>query len=225
MTRPFLVASTLAALVLTTAPTPAQSGGNGGGNGAITAYIDSLPLQAIDAGEAQDLVYMRQEEKLARDVYRVLHARWGLQTFANIAQSEQSHVELVLYVMNRYGMPDPLTSDATGYFVDPLLSGLFQRLVALGNQSPVHALVAGALIEDLDMVDIHAAILRTDNRDVATVWQNLVRGSRNHLRAFYGRLLTYGITYRGVWTPYAEILAIVTSPVENEPVDENGDPL
>ena len=214
-------------LVLLGTPVAAQAGGNGGsggggGNGAIISYINSLPIEYVDANEVADLQYSRQEEKLARDVYRVLYQAWGTPVFDNIAAAEQSHMDLTLFLLNRYGIADPLTSDVTGVFPDPSITMLYRRLTGFGLQSPLHALVVGAIVEDMDLYDLDHAIARTDNRDLGTLWQNLSRGSRNHMRAFYGQLENQGIIFRGIRLTYARILQIVLSPQENEPVDENG---
>lgn len=222
--------ATVSTCVLLVAPTYAQGGGNGGGNGgggngAIAAYIDTLPLQDIDAVELAELVHMRQEEKIARDAYQVLYDLWGLQVFQNIAESEQSHMDLTLLLFERYGLPDPLLTDEVGVFPDPAMTRLFRKLVALGSQSSFDALVVGAIIEDLDIYDLELALADTDNLDVQVVWQNLARGSRNHLRAFYDLLAAQGFLFPGIWLETRRILAIVNAPVEPRPVDENGDPL
>jgi hypothetical protein len=50
---------------------------------------------ALTSAESSSILFMKQEEKLARDVYQVLHAKWGHVTFANIAVSEQRHMDAV----------------------------------------------------------------------------------------------------------------------------------
>jgi len=185
-------------------------------------YINTLPLEQIDAVELADLDHMREEEKLARDTYLMLYSSTGLNIFNNIAQAEQSHMDLTLAIYNRYGLIDPLLSDDVGVFPSPAFTTLFRRMVTFGRQSNLHALWIGAIIEDLDIYDLDGALARTDNRDIAVVWQNLARGSRNHMRAFYGQLQDLGATYMGIWLPNWRILDIVNTPVENQPVDENG---
>ncbi|MDP2030099.1 MAG: DUF2202 domain-containing protein [Thiobacillus sp.] len=61
--------------------------------------IESLP------GGKTDLLFMREEEKLARDVYLTLYETWGLAVFSNIASSEQSHMDALLKLLRTYRCP------------------------------------------------------------------------------------------------------------------------
>lgn len=220
------ISTAAAALALLSVPAAAQQGGNGGGgNGALVSYINSLPLETLDATELADLAFMREEEKVARDVYRVMYQTWGLQIFDNISQAEQGHMNLTLIILNRYGIADPVLSDATGDFSDPRLANIYTRLVTFGQQSELNAMLVGAIIEDFDIFDVEVMLGRTDNRDFRTVLQNLARGSRNHMRAFYRQLENRGYTFQGLRIPTPVLLAIVNSATETRAVDENGDVL
>ena len=195
-----------------------------GGNGRLMTYLATLPYETVSAAEQADLIAMREEEKLARDVYQTLGQVWGTPIFGNIASAEQGHMNLVGLMLQKYSIPDPVTSNAVGVFQNPAVAQLYTVLVSVGMTSQPHALLVGALIEDLDMFDLNAAIGRTDNRDIGTILQNLNRGSRNHMRAFYGQLSSYYL-YPGFWLSYAQVQAVVTTPTENRAVDENGVPL
>lgn len=193
--------------------------------GKLTKYLNSLPKQTVSTAERDQLLLMRQEEKLARDVYQVLGLVWNIPVFSNIAQSEQNHMDLVLWALQRYGIQDPLPSNHWGVYKDPAFTTLFVALLQFGINSPQHALAVGAYIEDLDIVDLNHALKVTDNRDIDTVWQNLQQGSRNHLRSFYKLLASYSLYYPGFVMTYQEVQAIVTSSMESGPVDENGNAL
>jgi len=138
----------------------------------------------ISTEEAEDLVFMREEEKLARDVYAVMHERWGHLVFLNIAQSEETHMAALLRLLERYAIPDPVGENGVGVFTNPQLQDLYEQLITQGNTSLEEALRVGVLIEEKDITDIRDAIARTDNRDIVRVYTNLVWGSDNHLRAF-----------------------------------------
>lgn len=195
------------------------------GNQRLFTYLQALPMEAVSFAEQQLLVHMREEEKLARDVYRVLDQQWHLPAFANIANSEQSHMDLIAFALQRYQIADPIPSNQVGAFSNPGFTALFQTAITFGSISPLHALLVGAIIEDLDMVDLDYALVHTDNRDIDTIWQNLHRGSRNHMRSFHGQLGQLGLVYTGIYLTPQELQAIVTTPHEAGPVDEFGVPL
>ncbi len=146
--------------------------------------------------EVQSLIHMREEEKLARDVYLTLYNQWNLRVFSNIASSEQSHTNAVKTLLDRYNIPDPVTNDSIGYFSDPQLGALYQTLVEQGSRSLLDALIVGATIEDLDIYDLDEALENIAvNPDVIRVYTHLVHGSENHLRAFYGQIVNRGGAY------------------------------
>jgi len=166
----------------------------------------------LSAAEVALLVFTREEEKLARDVYLTLDAMSPI--FDNIAESEQTHMDAVLTLLERYGIPDPVGSNPVGVFTDPTLQALYNDLVARGSVSTLAALSVGLEIEELDIRDLTAALDVTDRVDIELVLQNLLRGSRNHLRAFYDRLTALGGTYTPKYIDEATFLAIATSPLE-----------
>jgi hypothetical protein len=197
--------------------------GNGGGQQAgLSTIIARLPMQDISAIEGAGLIKMREEEKLARDVYLVLHEKWGHRVFSNIAQSEQQHMDAMKALLDKYNLKDPVGTSSAGVFTDPELQGLYTSLVEQGEQSLVEALKVGATIEDLDIKDLYDFLEQTDNGDIKTVYQNLVKGSRNHLRAFTKQLSMNGIIYRAQFLTSEQINDIISSPQERGRVDENG---
>lgn len=149
---------------------------------------------ALSAEEIQWVLFMREEEKLARDVYQVLGERWELNLFANIARSEQSHMDAVGVLIARYALEDPVQEEV-GVFTSPELGELYQILVEEGSVSVESALQVGAEIEDLDISDLNEALAVTTAPDVRTVYANLQKGSRNHLRAFTKNIISRGGTY------------------------------
>jgi hypothetical protein len=103
---------------------------------------------------AADLQFLREEEKLARDVYLTLYDAWQLAPHQNIAESEQTHTDRVLDLLVALDLPDPVVDDTVGVFVNPQLAGLYVELVATGRRTEVASLEVGATIEDLDLRDI-----------------------------------------------------------------------
>lgn len=176
----------------------------------------SDPSSALSADEATSLAFMREEEKLARDVYSAMAALWGAQVFDRIGASEQAHMDAVKQLLSRYGLADPAATTPAGQFVNRSLQSLFDTLIAAGGASLIDALVVGAEIEELDIRDLRTIGTRTDNADLLQVYSNLERGSRNHLRAFAEQLLQRGVTYTPKHITQAEYDAIVGSPQEKQ---------
>jgi hypothetical protein len=190
------------------------AGGPGGGQGAAGAGSGQLavaPVSAtLTAAEVEALTYMREEEKLARDVYTTLSAQWGLATFQNISQSEQTHMDAIKTLLDRYGVADPAQAQA-GRFTDPALQKLYTELVARGQVSLSEALKVGAAIEEIDLRDLQAREAQSTNADVLRVFGNLERGSDNHLRAFVNALAAQtGETYAPQTLSLDAYRAIVT---------------
>ena len=204
----------------------AQGGAPGRGDcGGQAGSLNDLPYQTIDDTERADLVFMVEEEKLARDVYRAFDDLWGLRIFRNIAGAEQTHMNALLQLFVKYGIEDTVGDAPEGEFTDPDLQQLYDQLLDQGSVSLVDALIVGATVEDLDIQDLEVRLARTDNEDIQTVYQNLQKGSRNHLRAFAGMLEDSGISYEPQYISVALFEEIVNSPVERGRVDANGDAL
>jgi hypothetical protein len=165
--------------------------------------------------EAADMLFMREEEKLARDVYLTLYDAWGLAPFSNIATSEQKHMNAMLLLLRKYRLPDPAAGNLIGEFTDPELQDLYNSLVVDGMRSPEEALMVGGLIEEVDMEDIQSAIDRSTQSDIDAVYEKLMCGSRNHLRAF-ARAYTAltGIPYEAQILDQAIVDAILAAPRE-----------
>lgn len=148
----------------------------------------------LSSAAAADLVWMREEEKLARDVYLSLYAAWKQPVFQRIATSEQRHFDSLGVRLSQYGLADPALP-AQGQFANVELQALHDQLLASGKQSYLAALTVGATIEDVDIADLQTAISTTDNFALRTTYQNLLEGSKNHLRAFVGLLRDQGADY------------------------------
>ena len=164
---------------------------------ALTEAIDSVPLDTLSSAETEGMIFMREEEKLAHDVYVFLYGRWHANVFDNISVSEQTHTDAMLFLLDRYAVADPVGDNAEGVFVDATLQGLYDTLVAQGDASLIDALIVGAEIEEIDLVDIQNLVDALEgNDDMALVYQSLMEGSRNHLRAFVRNLEQQGVVYQ-----------------------------
>ncbi len=184
-----VLAAMMSATVMTTVSAATGNGDLGVVAGTSASYV------ALSDDEAAGLSYMREEEKLARDVYLTLYDTWGDPVFSNIARSEQQHTDAVKYLLDLYDLPDPVVDDSVGVFTNPDLQALYTQLVEQGQQSLEEALRVGATIEEIDILDLEAWQEKTEDTTILTVFQNLERGSDHHLRAFVGRLEALGSSY------------------------------
>jgi len=205
----------------------AGNGGNGSGNGpsqvgddgttrmdgsALRTQIDALPMATLTPAESAGLTQMREEEKLAHDVYVALYDKWQLTPFSNISSAEQTHSDAVKVLLDRYSLADPAAGNAEGVFTNPDLQALYTALVAQGSTSLVDALTVGASIEDLDIADLQA--LATTTPDITLVYDNLEKGSRNHMRAFTKQLVKNDATYTPTHITQAAYDAIIAGDME-----------
>jgi len=175
------------------------------------------PIDTLTPLEIADLAHLREEEKLARDVYRYLYDFWGQWIFDNIAASEQQHMDAVKNLLDRYGIEDPVEKDIEGVFVNPELQDLYDSLIAIGESTQLNALWVGATIEDMDIFDIQHMLDNTDKSDLVSVYENLMKGSRNHLRSFCGLLDTLGETYDAQYLSQDEVDSILSTAKETGP--------
>ena len=174
---------------------------NGNGHSSFNQHalqneLNNLPKEPISVEEEASLRFMREEEKLARDVYVKLYEKWGRQIFDNISESESTHMQAVLLLLNKYELSDPVGTNGIGVFVDTTFQRLYNDLTARGLQTETEALKVGAIIEEIDILDLDAQLSDiVDNQDIIMVYENLGKGSRNHLRAFIKNLNNLGINY------------------------------
>jgi hypothetical protein len=150
----------------------------------ISPAATTAAITALASSEAAALTFMREEEKLARDVYLTLAETWSLPVFTNIAASEQSHMDALKTLLERYGLADPAAGKAQGEFTNPDLQALYTQLVARGETSLPEALAVGAAIEEIDILDLQKRATASTPADIARVYQQLLQGSCNHLRSF-----------------------------------------
>jgi len=185
----------------------------GYGNGTGTSVLE-VPASELSPEESASLLFMREEEKLARDVYNTLFAIWGQPTFQNIAASEQAHMDQVKLLLYRYSLADPALEP--GVFSDPELQALYNTLLAQGSVSLADALKVGAAIEEIDILDLEERLALTDNADIQQAFNNLMAGSYNHLNAFVGALAAQtGEIYEPLYLSPEAYDAIVTSQTGN----------
>lgn len=176
--------------------------------------LEEIPLNDLSQEEIDGLILMREEEKLARDVYLFLGEKWHLNIFNNIAESEQTHTDAVKFLLDRYSIEDPVKPDKLGVFDSKELSGIYDSLIEKGINSLFDALIVGATVEDLDIKDLEDLLGQTDNEDIKVTYENLQKGSRNHLRAFVRQIEKNGGEYSPSYISNETYNAIISTSQE-----------
>lgn len=189
ITKLLVTALVVTGLTAATVPALAAKGGT-----VRVPLAAATSLTELSAAEIATLKWMREEEKLARDVYIELNAFWPAQIFVNIAESEQRHFDALGVKLALYGIADPAT-DQVGVFTDPELQALHDELLALGMVSRVAALEVGVTIEETDMIDLQAAIDGTTSVPLQVTYEHLLTGSEHHLASFIKELEAAGVVY------------------------------
>ena len=138
----------------------------------------------LPSSTKSSLIFMVEEEKLARDVYITLYAKTGLRQFANINKAEQTHMDLMRTLLKTYKIVDPSIGMAVGKFKNKELATLYKKLIVDGSVSLVAALNAGIAVEKKDIADIDKILKVAQPADIKLVLDRLVAGSYNHLAAF-----------------------------------------
>lgn len=160
--------------------------------------------------EIEMLLFVREEEKMAHDVYDLLSKNFKKPIFSKIAESEAVHMEKVLCLLLHFNIDDPAYAE-DGKFLNTEIQGMYNSLVALGSGSITDALTAGAIIEDFDISDISDWIALTENEAIINVFTNLICGSENHLVAFIEQLGSFDEGYDPDYISQVEFDAIISA--------------
>ena len=161
----------------------------------------------------ESLLFMLEEEKLARDTYRYLDSLYNLNVFGNIASSEQKHMDMVMLLLDDRNIEYNLLPE--GEFADTNLQTYYNAFCAKGLLGLNEALHIGATIEDLDIYDLQHFVNESDDTVMIDTYLKLICGSGNHLRAFSSNLSANGISYEAQFLSQAEVDSILAGSHEH----------
>lgn len=171
---------------------PGQAQGQGYGTGGPGEKIpvlqplpDSTPLTTRESG---DILFMREEEQLAHDLYMRWYGMYSIPVFSNIAASETMHVNEVQLLIDRYGLQGNRIGNASTGYRNATIQSLYNSLAVQGDATPTGALEASLAVEERDIADLDHALAGTTRADIIQVYSNLRRGSENHKSAFLRQL-------------------------------------
>ncbi len=159
-------------------------------------YCDDNYYGELNDAETEGILFMREEEKMARDVYLTMYEKYPLPVFRNIPKSENAHMSAIKVLIDKYELTDPVGDNEIGVFTNGDIQSLYDGLVTKGLVDVIEALKVGALIEETDILDLDTHIAEIDeNDDILTIYTNLRRGSTHHLKAFVWNLKMRGVEY------------------------------
>lgn len=197
-----------------------DNGGPDADSESICNCLNELyPAEGLSEAEKEGLIYMIEEEKLAHDVYTFLYNKWDHHVFDNITKSEVLHMDVVRCLLDKYGIEDLSEGKAHGEFENGTLQKLYDDLVEKGAQSLVNAFIVGATIEDVDLYDLQKFQNESiDNADISAAFDELIKSSRNHMRAFIKNLTKLNGTYEVQYISEEEYLEIINSEKETNQI-------
>ncbi len=135
---------------------------------------DSTPLTTRESG---DILFMREEEQLAHDLYMRWYGMYSIPVFSNIAASETMHVNEVQLLIDRYGLQGNRIGNASTGYHNATIQSLYDSLAVQGDANPTGALEASLAVEERDIADLDHALAGTTRADIIQVYSNLRRGS------------------------------------------------
>lgn len=173
----------------------------------------SLNAQTISDSEKAGILLMREEEKMARDVYQALNEKWDQMPFTHISESEIRHMAEMKTLIDKFKLEDPVQKikDQRGIYENQLLKKLYDELTLSGLTSLEAAFRAGAKVEEVDIRDLKAEMKKSTNEEIISTYTYLIGASENHLRAFVRNLKRLSVDYIPVALSKAEFDAIIGS--------------
>lgn len=144
----------------------------------------SVAKTNVSDAEVSSLLFMIEEEKMARDIYDSLFEQTGLIQFDRISDSEQNHYDTLLATADKLGIDTSMISTEAGVFTNVEVQNLYDQLIAQGSVSVGAAIDVGIAIETTDIADLYSAIESSEISLLGGVYENLLDASYNHLNAF-----------------------------------------
>jgi hypothetical protein len=181
-----IILSTIVFFGLISAPAYAINNRQGRGSSGRNGSSSDTNIVLTDS-EKQSLVYLYEEEKMARDLYAKLSEKWGLNVFKNINKSEQKHMNSVANLAKKASVALP-TNLPAGSFENSELQNLYNKLLNDGLKSKEDAVKVGVQVEKTDIADLQKTIASSTDSNARKVLNSLLKGSERHLKAFNNNL-------------------------------------
>lgn len=93
--------------------------------------------QTLTDADKEALLFMLEEEKLARDTYIFLNNEWSINQFANIKNSEQMHMDAIENLLIQYNVEYTILPE--GQFENQTLQNFYNQFIIDGAVSQPNA--------------------------------------------------------------------------------------
>lgn len=163
----------------------------------------------LTANEIEFLYAVREDEKLARDVYTYFFDKFELSPFSRIAKAEANHIAAVERLFYFYSITYPAVGPA-GEFKDGVRKAYYDNLIEKGVTA-LEAYKATAYLEEKDVADYTKVLETIQNPNVKMVIENLLKGSVNHLKASVRQIYALDGTYTPAFLTQQRFDEIISS--------------
>jgi len=163
----------------------------------------------LTANEIEFLYAVREDEKLARDVYNYFFEKYELRTFSNISKAEVTHITAVERLFYFYSINYPAVGPA-GQFNDSARKEYYDNLVNKGVTA-LEAFKSTTYLEEKDIADYTSVLKDVQNPNIKVVIENLIKGSMNHLKSSYRQVIALGGTYTPAFLTQEKFDEIINS--------------
>lgn len=164
----------------------------------------------LTADEIEFLFAMREDEKMAKDLYTAFGAQYPTAVqFSRIATAEATHVAAIETMLTYYEVSFPALTPA-GVFADAEKQAQYDAFLAQGTTIQ-GAFEVMALLEEENIAAYKAVEATATNANIKLILANMVRASSNHLKAAVRQLTILGITYTPTHLDQATFDEVISS--------------
>lgn len=161
----------------------------------------------LTASEIEYIYAVREDEKLARDLYYAFFNTYKLKAFENISKAEENHMKATERLLEYYGIEYPAAGER-GKFANSVRQAQYDSLLQKGSTA-LEAFKVMAQYEEYNIVQYKKDLAGIVNPNVKIVIENLEKGSENHFKATIRQITALGGTYTAQLMTQEEYRAII----------------
>jgi len=166
----------------------------------------------LTADEIEFVYAVREDEKVARDLYTLFFEKYSLKVFSTIAKSESNHMRAVEILLDYYEIDFPIPG-AYGVFEDSARQTIYDSLVIKGSTA-LEGFRVMAQMEEECVISYRNVLADITNSNIKIVIENLGKASENHFKAAIRQVTALGGTYSPKYMTQEEYNAIIAKGFE-----------